>query len=197
MEQEQPRALARAQRLAVDRRPCRPRPTLKAALVRTVPLTATRPAAIQASASRREQRPARAMTLAMRSPCLFSRRRRARNGAPGFMCPGLPGRPVARRSWRLIAEPEAKAKGSAVRFATEQSLPAAIQWPRLSMRRARRRPRRDAGRRGDRARRARSSPGPATALWPKDPTAHAEMLAIRAAGAEPSARSGSSAATSM
>ena len=32
------------------------------------PFTATRPAAIQASASRREQSPARAMTLAMRSP---------------------------------------------------------------------------------------------------------------------------------
>src|SRR5258707_8433000 len=35
-----------------------------------LPLTATRPAAIQASASRREQSPARAITLAMRSPDL-------------------------------------------------------------------------------------------------------------------------------
>src|SRR3546814_4310319 len=34
----------------------------------TRPSTEPRPAAIQASASRREQRPARAMTLAMRSP---------------------------------------------------------------------------------------------------------------------------------
>src|SRR5580693_8517790 len=35
-----------------------------------LPLTATRPAAIQASASRREHSPARAITLAMRSPDL-------------------------------------------------------------------------------------------------------------------------------
>src|SRR4249920_3010944 len=34
----------------------------------TAPLTETRPAAIQASASRREASPARAITLAMRSP---------------------------------------------------------------------------------------------------------------------------------
>jgi hypothetical protein len=34
----------------------------------TAPLTETRPSTIQASASRREARPARAMTLAMRSP---------------------------------------------------------------------------------------------------------------------------------
>ena len=42
--------------------------TLSAGEEITLPLTATRPAAIQASASRREARPARAITLAMRSP---------------------------------------------------------------------------------------------------------------------------------
>jgi hypothetical protein len=42
--------------------------TLKAGLSSTLPLTLTRPSAIQRSASRREQRPARAITLAMRSP---------------------------------------------------------------------------------------------------------------------------------
>ena len=42
--------------------------TLSAGEVIFAPLTATRPAAIQASASRREASPARAITLAMRSP---------------------------------------------------------------------------------------------------------------------------------
>src|SRR5215468_11199416 len=42
--------------------------TLRAGEVSFWPLTLTRPAAIQASASRREQRPARAIALAMRSP---------------------------------------------------------------------------------------------------------------------------------
>ena len=42
--------------------------TLSAGEEITAPLTATRPAAIQASASRREARPTRAITLAMRSP---------------------------------------------------------------------------------------------------------------------------------
>jgi hypothetical protein len=42
--------------------------TLSAGEEITAPLTATRPAAIQASASRREVRPTRAITLAMRSP---------------------------------------------------------------------------------------------------------------------------------
>src|SRR5689334_22357872 len=43
-------------------------PTRTAGLVSVLPSTLTRPAAIQASASRREQRPARAMRLAIRSP---------------------------------------------------------------------------------------------------------------------------------
>src|SRR6185312_14539557 len=43
-------------------------PTLKAGEASTVPLTRTRPAAISASASRREDMPARASRLAMRSP---------------------------------------------------------------------------------------------------------------------------------
>src|SRR5262245_50920133 len=42
--------------------------TFSAGEVITAPLTDTRPAAIQASASRREARPARAITLAIRSP---------------------------------------------------------------------------------------------------------------------------------
>src|SRR6185437_12181920 len=42
--------------------------TVTAGLVRIAPSTRTRPSAIQRSASRREQRPARAITLAMRSP---------------------------------------------------------------------------------------------------------------------------------
>jgi hypothetical protein len=42
--------------------------TLTAGLVSTLPLTATRPCAIQSSASRREQTPARAIALEMRSP---------------------------------------------------------------------------------------------------------------------------------
>ena len=42
--------------------------TLSAGEEITAPLTETRPAAIQASASRREASPARAITLAMRSP---------------------------------------------------------------------------------------------------------------------------------
>src|SRR5215469_16907937 len=42
-------------------------PTTNAGLVIFAPSTTTRPAAIQASASRREQRPARAMRLAIRS----------------------------------------------------------------------------------------------------------------------------------
>jgi hypothetical protein len=46
--------------------------TLKAGLESALPLTVTRPAAIQASASRREQTPARAMTLAMRWPARTS-----------------------------------------------------------------------------------------------------------------------------
>src|SRR5258708_4387660 len=44
--------------------------TVTAGLVRIVPSTRTRPSAIQRSASRREQSPARAITLAMRSPAL-------------------------------------------------------------------------------------------------------------------------------
>ena len=65
--EEQPRALAPRQRLAVDRDAVGG-VTLSAGEEITAPLTATRPAAIQASASRREARPARAITLAMRSP---------------------------------------------------------------------------------------------------------------------------------
>jgi hypothetical protein len=42
--------------------------TLSAGEEITAPLTETRPAAIQASAWRREASPARAITLAMRSP---------------------------------------------------------------------------------------------------------------------------------
>src|SRR5271167_1798138 len=44
------------------------RPTTRAGLVSFLPSTMTRPAAIHASASRLEQRPARAIRLAMRSP---------------------------------------------------------------------------------------------------------------------------------
>ena len=44
------------------------RVTLSAGEAMTAPLTETRPAAIQASAWRREASPARAITLAMRSP---------------------------------------------------------------------------------------------------------------------------------
>src|SRR5581483_10991803 len=43
-------------------------PTLSAGEAMVLPFTATRPPAIQASASRREQSPARAITLAIRSP---------------------------------------------------------------------------------------------------------------------------------
>src|SRR5579871_1695744 len=43
-------------------------PTTRAGLLSFLPSTMTRPAAIHASASRREQRPARAIRLAMRSP---------------------------------------------------------------------------------------------------------------------------------
>jgi len=42
--------------------------TLRAGEAMTSPLTATRPAAIHASACRREHSPARAIALAMRSP---------------------------------------------------------------------------------------------------------------------------------
>ena len=42
--------------------------TFSAAEARTLPFTRTRPAAIHSSASRREHSPARAITLAMRSP---------------------------------------------------------------------------------------------------------------------------------
>ena len=66
VEQEQPRALPLRQRLAVDRNVVR-RGDVKRRRGDSAPLTVTRPAAIQASASRREARPARAMTLAMRS----------------------------------------------------------------------------------------------------------------------------------
>ena len=64
------------------------------------PLTATRPAAIQASASRREQSPARAITLAMRSAD-FGRRRRRRPAPPAAAarssaaCRGISGRGAA------------------------------------------------------------------------------------------------------
>src|SRR5262245_51267529 len=43
-------------------------PTLQAGLLSFLPLTATRPSAIQRSASLREHRPARASRLAIRSP---------------------------------------------------------------------------------------------------------------------------------
>ena len=52
--------------------------TSRAGLVRISPFTLTRPAKIQSSASRREQRPTRAMILAMRSPS------RARGAAAGL-----------------------------------------------------------------------------------------------------------------
>src|SRR5271166_4747519 len=42
--------------------------TITAGLVSTAPSSLTRPSAIQRSASRREHNPARAITLAMRSP---------------------------------------------------------------------------------------------------------------------------------
>jgi hypothetical protein len=42
--------------------------TLRAGLASTLPLTVTFPSSISLSASRREQMPARAITLAMRSP---------------------------------------------------------------------------------------------------------------------------------
>ena len=66
--EEQPRALARRAAAGRRRRYGRRRVTLSAGEAITAPLTATRPAAIQASASRREASPARAITLAMRSP---------------------------------------------------------------------------------------------------------------------------------
>ena len=46
--------------------------TFKAGLVRTVPLTITRPSAIQISPSRREHMPERANTLAIRSPLVVT-----------------------------------------------------------------------------------------------------------------------------
>ena len=46
--------------------------TFKAGLVRTVPLTITRPSAIQISPSRREHMPERANTLAIRSPLVIT-----------------------------------------------------------------------------------------------------------------------------
>ena len=50
-------------------------PTVTAGVVSTRPFSLTRPSAISRSASRREQRPARAITLAMRSPLLRPGRR--------------------------------------------------------------------------------------------------------------------------
>ena len=66
--EEQPRALARAAAAAPSTAMRSRWVTLSAGEEITAPLTATRPAAIQASASRREASPARAITLAMRSP---------------------------------------------------------------------------------------------------------------------------------
>ena len=66
--------------------------TLSAGEAMTLPLTATRPAAIQASASRRDASPARAITLAMRSPGFV----RCRRSCRAMVC--------TRRSGGLIAE---------------------------------------------------------------------------------------------
>ncbi len=68
-----------------------PGPTITAGVSNWTPLTATRPAAIRASASRREATPARAMTLATRSPVF------AASGAPadassGWVSADAPGR---------------------------------------------------------------------------------------------------------
>src|SRR5215467_13135594 len=67
--------------------------TLSAGELMAFPFTVTRPAAIQASASRREARPARAITLAMRSPdlsvfsaILIVRHGRACPGHPRLLC---------------------------------------------------------------------------------------------------------------
>ena len=67
---EQPRALARAQRLAVDRRCGRTRVTLSAGEEITAPLTETRPGGDPGLRLAPRGKPARAITLAMRSPCL-------------------------------------------------------------------------------------------------------------------------------
>src|SRR5215510_12879436 len=65
--EEEPRALAHGQRLPVDRDAVVGRDIARGEAM-TAPLTATRPAAIHVSASRREHSPARAIALAMRSP---------------------------------------------------------------------------------------------------------------------------------
>src|SRR5262249_36371126 len=69
-----------------------PAPTLSAGDVMMAPFTATRPAAIQVSASRREASPARAMTLATRS---FTSPRRGEVGSRSDPDEGACGRPAA------------------------------------------------------------------------------------------------------
>jgi hypothetical protein len=87
-------------------------------VVSTLPLSFTRPSAIQASASRREQRPARAMTLAMRSPlggldgvCVICHDRPSPDEAPfDGACPPMASpdddnrTPSAGRPWTLRCE---------------------------------------------------------------------------------------------
>ena len=87
---------------------------MSAGLSRTLPLTVTRPAAIHVSASRREHRPARAITLAMRLPSRTSesvglvvhagrvrRRRPDCPERPPVLSPKAPGRHRKSASHRL------------------------------------------------------------------------------------------------
>ena len=105
VEEEQTRALGR-RAAARRRRARRPRAlTLKAGLVSTSPLTLTRPAAIQASASRREHSPARAITLAMRSPARVSDlSSRCRHRSACFPFGARPSSFVARLSREAVRE---------------------------------------------------------------------------------------------
>ena len=93
--------------------------TVTAGEVRTVPLTATRPATTQLSAVRREHRPARAITLAMRSA---SSVRAARGAAPGGGVLSRFGAPL--RSPKLFLPPKL--------FFSPKRLPPASGPPRRS-----------------------------------------------------------------
>ena len=86
-------------------------PTLSAGDRITAPLTATRPASIQASASRREASPARAITLAMRSASLRSgaahRPPAAATGSAAACC-GISGRGAGMVAFSIIGSCHAR-----------------------------------------------------------------------------------------
>src|SRR5262249_11306929 len=131
--------------------------TLRAGEEMTSPFTATRPAAIQASASRRDARPAPAITLAMRSP----------SGAAGF---SLLRAMIGSRIRESVVRSNRVQKPSFMDLAIEEAraAQAAGEVPIGCVIVC------DGGivaRAGNRT------------LRDRDPTAHAEMLALRQAGA--------------